>query len=126
MRMGARGMDYPKTWEQISVGDTFGPLDYTVSPEAADSFSRTTRAESPLVSNVASAGERIVPSTLPSGDDFPLIGLELDTGVHAKHILRLYRPLKVGEPAVTTGRVIEKYMKRGNRYLVLEYTLKNS
>ena len=50
----------------------------------------------------------------------------MDTGVQAKHSMRLYRPLRVGEEATVEGVLVDKYIKRGHKYLVFEYTLRDS
>lgn len=115
-----------KTWEDVSVGDSFGPISYRVSSDIATKFRRVTRADHPWYTTESPYGAPIVPSTLPSGDDFPLIGTEMDTGVHAKHSLRLFQPLRIDEEAIVEGTVVDKYVKRGNRFLVFRYTLRNS
>ena len=115
-----------KTWDDVKIGDSFGPLSYKVSTQANDRFYKVTRADNSWYRDTSPYGGPIVPSTLPSGDDFPLIGVELETGVHAKHYFRLYQPLLVGDEATAIGTVTDKYLKRGYRYMVFDYTLQDA
>lgn len=48
------------------------------------------------------------------------------TGMHARHRLQLRRPIRVGEPLTLTGQVVERFIKRGRRYLVVDYWLEDS
>lgn len=115
-----------KTWDDISIGDCFGPRSYRISEEVAERFCDVTRAKHPWYRSDSPYGGRLVPSTLPSSDDFPLMGTEIDTGVQAKHSMRLYRPYRVGEEATVEGVVVDKYIRRGYKYLVFQYTLRDS
>ena len=115
-----------KTWNDVQIGDTYGPLTYTISDATSKRFIAVTKASHPWYESESPYGSQLVPSTLASNDDFPLIGTDLDTGVHAKHRLRLFHPMLVGEEVTTSGVVVDKYKKRGNRYLVFQYQATNA
>jgi hypothetical protein len=116
-------MQNAPSWDEVVVGKKFGPLPYRLTEEVVQRFRKVTLANHPWFDQKSPYGYPIVPATLPAGDDFPLIWADLPTGVHAKHTMRLHRPMAVGDQVSATGIVSEKYVRRGKRYFVLQYWL---
>ena len=68
-------------------------------------------------------GGRIVHPTYFSTDYFDLILLKWGrlSGLHAKHSIELINPARVGSKVRVTGKVVDKYVKRGRKYFELVY-----
>ena len=47
----------------------------------------------------------------------------LPGGIHAKQEFEFHRPLRPGMSIAISGRIAEKYMKRGRKYVVTETTI---
>lgn len=105
-------------WEKIPVGQTLGPVTYEVSRAAVDRY--LDAVEGPE----APAGTlEFVPPDLFCGDYGPLTaGFEQTVGFHASHTFTSVRPLAVGAVVSTSGKVVEKFTRRGFRYYTVEFT----
>lgn len=111
------------TWEALEIGHTFEPISYSVSAEAVDRFVETTGCDHPWYHGGSPYGFAVVPPALPLTDYTRFLAQVLPpiTGMHARHTLRLLRPIPVGSPVRLEGELVDKFLKRGHRYVVIDY-----
>jgi acyl dehydratase len=116
----------PFTWENIEIGEEFGPVEGTISDflvkthaYAVDDYGAWYFQSSPF-------GGRIGHPTLLANDIGRLFLLVYDNrpsyagGLHTRNEVELLRPIFVGQKVTIQGRHTEKYQKRGQNYRVLE------
>jgi len=106
-------------WATLTVGETFGPFRYDVTRERVEAYRAVTGDhEVELVD-----GEAVAPSTLLT---FPMLLLVEDKyrprpgGIHARQVIDLLAPLRVGAVLSVTGTLTEMRLKRGRRYFTVE------
>jgi N-terminal half of MaoC dehydratase len=111
-------------WENIEVGEEFGPIETVISDHdlksyayAVDDFHSWYMQNSPF-------GGRVVPPALLSVALFNLFYVKYDRrlvhGLHAREELQLFGPVGMGQPVTFRGRVADKFLKRGEQYIVVE------
>jgi hypothetical protein len=102
----------PLDFDTLAVGDTFGPLDYVLTQEKMELYRRA-------VSDPQAAF-----ATIASKDYAVLLRTRYDLGrvVNAKHESRYSRPPEIGALIRTSGRLADKYERRGHRFIVMETT----
>jgi len=116
----------PYTWDNIQIGEEFGPVEGTLSELkvrqhafAVDDYATWYFQGSPF-------GARIGHPTLLATDILMLFTLTYDmtppceAGLHARNELEFLRPVFVGQKVTVTGKTTEKYQKRAQHYRVLE------
>lgn len=115
-------------WTDIAVGHRFEPVDYSVTPEQVERFEAAVGVRHPWSHDDSPYGFPIVPPTLPCTDYtrflaqvFPPI-----VGMHARHRMRLIRPIPVGAEVRVSGEVVDKFIKRDRHYLVIEYRVEDA
>jgi acyl dehydratase len=105
------------TWDNLDVGEEFGPLEVAISDHAVkshvyalDDYHSWYLHDSPL-------GGRIAPSTLLTRALLDLLYLSYDAirlrGLHAREELELFGPIKVGQRVTLRARVVDKLLQRG-------------
>jgi acyl dehydratase len=116
----------PYTWENIQIGEAFGPVEGVLSElklkthaYAVDDYGAWYFQDSPF-------GARIGHPTLLATDILMLFTLVYDltppceAGLHARNELEFLRPIFLGQQVTITGKTTEKYQKRAQNYRVLE------
>jgi len=102
-------------WDQMRVGQTFGPFGYVVRPEVVESL-RSAIGDEELVEV---DGEAVAPAMLLT---FPFLQLieakyEPPPGViHAGQEFDLYAPVRVGAVLTCTGTITDMSRRRNRRY----------
>lgn len=99
-------------FDSVSAGETFGPLEYSVTPEKLELYRR------------AVGDPSAVYATIASKDYVTLLRTRYSVGrmVNARHRSRYLRPPEVGATISTSGRIVETYEKRGRWFIVVETT----
>lgn len=99
-------------FDSVSAGETFGPLEYSLTQEKLDLYRRAVGDPSAVYATVASK------------DYVTLLRTRYSMGeiVNARHRSRYLRPPEVGATIRTSGRVVDSYEKRGRRFIVVETT----
>ncbi len=112
-------------WEDLAVGHVFAPIAYSVSAEAVEHFVDAIGEDHPWYHGESPFGFAVVPPALVMTDYTRFLAQVLPpiTGMHARHQLRLIRPLPVGQRVTLEGEIVDKFIKRGHRYLVIDYRL---
>ena len=110
------------TWQNLTVGEEFGPLDIVISEQAVKSYMYAIDDYHPWYSQGSPLGGRIAPTTLLTRPLLDLVYLEYDAtllrAVHVREELELFGPAKVGQRVTLRGRVTDKFVKRGEPYVV--------
>jgi acyl dehydratase len=120
--LGRPGLKEP-SWENIVVGEEFGPLDVVISEHAVKSYAYAIDDYHPWYSHDSPFGGRIAPAAFVTRPLLDLLYLEYDAmrlrALHVREELELFGPLKVGEDITLRARVEDKFLKRGEPYVVM-------
>jgi acyl dehydratase len=111
------------TWENVVVGEEFGPLDVVISEHAVKSYVYAIDDYHPWYLHDSPFGGQIAPAAFVTRPLLDLLYLEYDAirlrALHVREELELFGPLKVGEHVTLRARVEDKFLKRGEPYVVL-------
>lgn len=123
----------PYIWEQMEVGEQFGPVEGPVSDLKLKMHAFAVDDYHPWYFESSPFGPRIGHPTLLATDILMLFTLNYDAnppsfqgGLHARNDLELLRPVCVGQTVTIAGRTTEKYQKRGQNYRALEGEVRNA
>ena len=117
-------MSYLK-FDELETGRELPPVEYQVTRDHIDLCRRATLDEdtprqdadgreiAPL--SLAAAYMRRVYQSLPNPPG----------GIHAKQRYAFHRPVHADDVLTTSGRIVDKYVKRGNKYVIVESTSVN-
>ena len=110
------------TWENVVVGEEFGPLDAVISDHAVKSHVYAIDDYHPWYVHDSPLGGRIAPATLLTRALLDLVYLEYDAirlrGLHVREELELFGPVRVGQRVTLRARVTDKFLKRGEPFVV--------
>jgi acyl dehydratase len=111
------------TWENLAVNEEFGPLEVVISDHAAKSYAYALDDYHPWYLRDSALGGPIAPSALLTRALLDLMYLEYDAvrlrALHVRQELQMFGTVKVGQRLTLRGRVMDKFMKRGEPYVVL-------
>jgi len=109
--------------EDYKLGDEFGPLEYRITEDLVKVFSDAVEDHNPWYSESSPFGGPIAPVIILAEAYFPLISAKLGimSGYHTKQEAEFINPIMVGKKVIVTGKIVDKYEKRGREYFVLEY-----
>ncbi len=117
----------PHTWENIEIGEEFGPVEGILSELKVKLHAFAVDDYGPWYFQGSPFGARIGHPTLLATDILMLFTLGFDAdppsfggGFHARNELEFLRPIFVGQRVIIAGRHSEKYQKRAQNYRVLE------
>ncbi len=113
-----------RRWEVMEVGEEFGPIRVVVDDRLLRDFAYSVDDFAPLFL-WGDGGTRIGHPTLLCREARDVIATHYDlasggAGMHAKHALEIHACPRLGETVTVTGRHVEKFLKRGKQYIVLE------
>jgi len=113
-------------WDTVIVGDTLGPIEYVVDKEAVEQYCDDWKDPNPIYLKNSPFGGPVVPPAFRAGlDSFRLLATKFDShatvGVKTEH--EYINPAKIGKRLITTGKIADKYIKRGIEYVVIEYSM---
>src|ERR1051326_7683817 len=105
------------TWENIVVGEEFGPLDAVIAEHAIKSYVYAIDDYQPWYLHDSPFGGRIAPAAFVTRPLLDLLHLEYDAmrlrALHVREELELFGPLKVGQHVTLRARVAQNFLKRG-------------
>lgn len=113
-------------FDSIVLGEELGPWSVEVTAEAVRAYCEDWDDHNPLyLEGTADGGPPIAPPAFMAGlACFRLLRNKYDAsataGAKTEH--RNIRPIRVGDTLRTEGRIVEKYVKRGLEYVVVEST----
>jgi hypothetical protein len=102
----------PLDFDTVAVGDDFGSLDYVLTAEKMELYRRAVSDPGAAFATIASKDYAVLLRTR----------FELGRVVNAKHESRYFRPPEIGSQITTSGRLADKYERRGHRFIVMETT----
>lgn len=109
-------------WENVVVGEEFGPLDVVISDYAVKSHVYAIDDYHPWYLHDSPLGDRIAPATMLTRALLDLVYLEYDAirlrALHVREELELFGPVKVGQHVTLRARVTDKFLKRGEPFVV--------
>ena len=119
--------------DEIEVGHTFSPLSYPISQQLIRKYVDTIGDDDPLhwdPSHAQQMGyeDTVAPPTIAAlyvlktyrTDSNPPPG-----GVHLRQRFKFYRPIHAGDILDVQARVVDKYVKKGRKFLVIESLARN-
>jgi acyl dehydratase len=115
----------------MEVGEAFGPLRVAVDDRLLRDFAYAVDDFDPLFLRGDGAEPRIGHPTLLCREARDVIATHYDiasggAGMHAKHALEIHACPRIGETMTVTGRHVEKFLKRGKQYIVLESEVRDA
>jgi len=118
------------TFDKINVGDELVPREFILSEDLIQQYEKIIGTNL-FYSKDSPFGYRIAPPSIATAflvhsfyATYPQ--LERVSGrLHAKQEFEFIRPLRSGQKFVTTGRVVDKYIKRGKKYICYELIYKD-
>jgi acyl dehydratase len=115
------------TWDNIEVGEEFGPVEGVVSELKLKLHAFAVDDYGPWYFQGSPVGGRIGHPTLLANDILMLFTLHYDVeppgfegALHARNDLEFIKPISVGQNVTIKGKTTEKYQKRGQSYQTLE------
>jgi len=111
-------------FDSVIVGETLGPIEYIVDEDAVKQYCDDWKDHNPIYLEDSPFGGPVIPPAYRAGlDSFRLLGSKYDAhatvGVTTEH--EFINPARVGKRLITTGKITDKYIKRGIEYVVIEY-----
>src|ERR1041384_7443531 len=110
------------TWENLVLGEEFGPLEVVISDHAVKSYVYALDDYHPWYLRDSPPGGPIAPSALLTRALLDLVHLKYDAvrlrALHVREELRLFGTVNVGQRVTLRGRVTKKFMKRGEPYVL--------
>jgi hypothetical protein len=111
-------------FDSVIVGETLGPIEYVADKDAVKQYCDDWKDHNPIYLEDSPCGGPVVPPAYRAGlDSFRLLATKYDShatvGVKTEH--EFINPAKVGKRLITTGKITEKYIKRGMEYVKIEY-----
>ena len=114
----------------LETGDVFEPVEYELTPFMCREYAHGTEDTSEwFMSDKNPAGRQMRPPTMIHVDKMRILEKNCakeqrvsgmkgpDARVHYEYHAKHHSPAYVGEKLVVSGRIVEKYMKRGRPYL---------
>lgn len=113
------------TFETVTLGETFGPLELVVSDHFIKRFAFMIDDYGPwYLGETSPFGRRIGHAAILAPELLRLTNLtynpNTEAAVHQKEEIWLLSPVFVNERVILSGRFVDKYVKRGKGYVVME------
>jgi hypothetical protein len=110
---------------QAKVGDVLAPVEFTITEEMVERNAWGNDDYNPWYMEDSPFGGRIVsPTYLTLFDSHSFYGYYAyppGGSLHAKEEFEYIRPLKVGVKAKLTGKLVERYARKGRDFFVAEF-----
>jgi hypothetical protein len=116
-------------FDQVVVGEELGPWLIEITEEVVRQYCEDWDDPNPLyLQGTSDGGPPVAPPAFMAGlASFRLLGRKYNSratvGAQSQH--ENLKPIRVGETMRTEGRIVEKYIKRGLEYVIVEYTAYN-
>lgn len=112
-------------FESITVGEMLGPIEYVVEKDDVNQYCDDWKDDNPMYLENSPFGGPVVPPAFRAGlDSFRLLATKYDAhatlGVTTEH--EFINPLRIGKRLIVTGKISDKYIKRGIEYVIIDYS----
>jgi acyl dehydratase len=111
------------TFSEIEIGETFGPLVYKMDDHFIKAYQFSLGDESPFYETDAGP-ERIAPSMSVAAKLLHIFMTKYDpnalVALHQHEEVKFHHRIGVGGSATLRGKYLDKYVRRGKGYVVLE------
>ena len=115
-------------FDELEIGDTFGPVPFDTSEKAVRRYCNEMGDHNPIYLEDSPFDGPVAPPLMSA----TLLGLRMigtryssHATVPAKLIQKNIRPAKVGSSLTLSGTLVDKYIKRGMEYAVIESVIKD-
>ena len=111
------------TYDAIQIGTEYPPFEYELTEIQVNDYLASVQDD-----NLFYAQEGEAPSAIAAiyARWVTITGKHLPPGtIHAKQYYHFFKAVSPGQYLTTTGKIVEKYMKNDNRYVVLETTTRD-
>ncbi len=128
-----------KTIGDLEVGDVFQPVEYTLTQMMASEYAAATEEMSEWFQSAHNPqGRQVRPPTLVHNDKMKLLEanclmerriagvIAKDARIHYEYHAKNHDIGYVGERFVITGRIADKYERRGRHFLVYEMEIRTA
>jgi len=112
-------------FDEIVVGEELGPVETHISEKAVRNYCEDWNDPHPWYLEESPFGGPVAPPAFMAGlTCFQLLSTKFDARatIGAKTAYECLAPVPVGRIMTTTGRIADKYVKRGLEYVVIEST----
>jgi len=111
----------PMVYEAIPVGETYAD-EYLLTPEMARDYAEGIEDCNPWYLEQSPFGEPVANPVLIVAQHARLLKTIYTTAgnVHTRHETQFLNPARLGKKIKVSGTLVDKYVKRGREYLVLE------
>ncbi len=107
---------------KAEVGEKLGPIEYTLTPKEIEDYAHMVEDYNPWFLHNSPFGGPIAHPTVGAIDYAKLISTRysLYGVVHTKAAHEFLSPLRPGKSYKVSGKIVDRYSKKGHEYLVLE------
>lgn len=116
--------DKDSTYENMQIGEELGPIQVTVSEELVKQYAFCMDDYRNFPGSREARWSHCAHAALLANDLLTVYYSNYDrstvTGLHTEEQLWFRRPVPIGETVTVTGRFTDKYVRRGNGYVVME------
>jgi acyl dehydratase len=111
----------PMVYEQIPLGEEYED-EYVLTPELARDYAEGIEDDNPWYLEQSPFGRPIANPILILAQHARLFKTKYVTAgnVHTRHETQFINPAYLGKTIKVSGKLVEKYVKRGRAYLVME------
>ena len=112
-----------KTWDDAKVGEDLGSVQQRLTAEEIDKHSWAIEDQNPWYAGESPFGGGIV-APLMTANNYVMYydhaGYAREGFFHAKIEHENINPLRRGKQVTTRGRIADKYIRRGRKYIIIE------
>lgn len=113
-------------FDEIKIGEVLGPWEIQISPQTIEQYCKEYDDYNPMYMDNSPFGYPVVPPAfLATYWDLRLLHTKYDAHatVPYKTEQEFINPAKVGKRLIANGKIVDKYVRHGLEYLVIESTL---
>lgn len=116
--------DFPKlTYEALAIGEEFVSNEEIVTPEDIETYAVAVDDHHPWFSGPSPFGGPVAHPTFFANQALRMRHTKyvVHAGLHAKMQFQFLAPIRPGMRVRSRGRIIDKYIRRGKKYMVTEF-----
>ncbi len=121
--------DFPKlTYDALRVGEEFVSDEHLITPEDIETYAFAVDDQHPWFFGPSPFGAPVAHPTLIGNQALRLRHTKyvVHAGLHAKMDFKFLEPIQVGMRVRSRGMIVDKYERRGKRYMVTEFVTEDA